>query len=60
METALLDQLIVVAGTSILTGVVSAIGTVGAIRVHIAYLREGLARAHNRIDDMERRFRNGT
>jgi len=59
METALLDQLMVVVGTSILTGVVSAVGTVGAIRVHISYLREGLQRAHNRIDDVEQRIRDG-
>lgn len=51
------DQILMVLISSGLTGVVSSIGTVKALNVHINYLRESveanrvaIARAHSRID----------
>ena len=53
------DQLLTIIYTAIVTGGVSAIATVGALKVHINYLREGqerneraIARAHKRIDEL--------
>lgn len=47
--------------TAVATGAISAFTTVSALRVHINYLRESLARneiaivrAHDRIDNIER------
>ena len=49
---------------AVATGMVSSVGTVLALRVHVLYLREGLERiggaverAHSRIDEMERRIK---
>ena len=48
--------------TSVVTGVLSTVGTVAALRIHIIYIRENLARnetainrAHARIDALEGR-----
>lgn len=48
--------------SSVLTGIVSTMGTVKALGVHITYLRESITRldaaierAHKRIDDLERK-----
>ncbi|MFV1873476.1 MAG: hypothetical protein ACMZ64_09170 [Oleiphilus sp.] len=55
------ETMIMVIITSILTGGFSAISTVMALKVHIAYIRESLARheaaierAHVRLDSVER------
>lgn len=48
--------------SSVLTGIVSTMGTVKALGIHITYLRESIAkleqaveRAHTRIDELEKR-----
>ncbi|NIB44733.1 hypothetical protein HBA55_34455 [Pseudomaricurvus alkylphenolicus] len=55
------DQIISTILVSVATGVVSTTGTVIALKVHITYLREAIARheaaitrAHARIDTIER------
>lgn len=55
------DTIVMVIITSVLTGGFSAISTVVALKVHIAYIRESLARheaaierAHTRLDSVER------
>ena len=60
------DSIIMVIVTSVLTGGFSAISTVMALKVHIAYIRESLARheqaierAHTRLDSVERVVGNG-
>lgn len=60
------DQLLTIVYTAIVTGGVSAIATVGALRVHINYLREGqtrneraISRAHERIDELGERIKSG-
>ncbi len=54
-------QIASVIASSVLTGIVSTMGTVRALGVHITYLREAIdrqeraiERAHKRIDDLER------
>jgi len=56
------DQLAIMFITAVVTGGVSAIATVAGLRVHIEYLRAGqgrnekaIARAHDRIDAIEKR-----
>ena len=55
-----------IVGVSVLTGLVSTLGTVAALKVHITYLRESVAklekavtRAHKRIDEHEKLHRSG-
>jgi len=55
-----LSQLILIFVTALVTGGISALVTVGALKVHIVYLREGLGRnekatmrAHERIDVLQ-------
>jgi hypothetical protein len=55
------DQLVTILLTAVVTGGFSAITTVGALRVHIAYLKEGQTRnekatnrAHERIDVIDK------
>lgn len=50
---------------SVITGLVSSLGTVAALKVHISYLKESIAelknttlRAHQRIDEHEKLLRN--
>lgn len=40
--------------TAVVTGAISAIGTVAALRVHILYIRERLTEHHERFNKMER------
>lgn len=53
MEGPVIAQLVAVIATGLLTGAVSAIATVAAVRVHISYLRSSVERAHKRIDDIQ-------
>lgn len=55
------DQLVTVLLTAVITGGFSTITTVAALKVHINYLRESIARhekaitrAHGRIDSIDR------
>lgn len=55
-------QVVSVIASSVLTGIVSTMGTVKALGVHIAYLREAIERqeraierAHQRIDEIEKK-----
>lgn len=55
-------EIVSVIVSSVLTGIVSTMGTVKALGVHIAYLRESLdrheraiERAHQRIDEIDKR-----
>lgn len=57
-----MNDVLVIVGTSVFTGLVSALGTVAALRIHIVYLREHIERhektierAHERIDVLERK-----
>lgn len=54
-----MNDVLVIVGTSVFTGLVSTLGTVAALRVHIIYLREHIGRhektierAHSRIDEL--------
>lgn len=59
MEGTIVNLLASVIATGLLTGAVSAIGTVAAMKVHISYLRESVQAAHRRISDIEKGLRNG-
>ena len=55
------EQLLLIFITALVTGGISSLVTVGALKVHIVYLREGLTRnensinrAHDRITDIEK------
>ncbi len=55
-------EIIIIAGlssvvTGIITGVLSSVGTVAAIRVHISYLRETTAKHDKRLTEVERNQR---
>ncbi len=57
-----MEQIVIAVIVSIITGGVSAFGTVKALHVHISYLKDitnklesAIARAHSRIDSIERR-----
>ena len=61
------EQIITMIVTAIITGGFSAITTVTALKVHINYLRESIARhekaitrAHDRIDDLDKYTLNHT
>jgi hypothetical protein len=54
------EQILTILITSAFTGLISTLGTVAALNVHISYLREAvednrksIARAHTRIDAMK-------
>lgn len=49
-----------IVATVIITGAVQAVITVGAIKVHIAYLKSSTERAHVRIDDIIRGIDHGS
>lgn len=59
-----MNDVLVIVGTSVFTGLVSTLGTVAALRVHIMYLREHITRhettiqrAHTRIDELAERMK---
>lgn len=47
------SALIMVVTSAVLTGIVTAIATVAAIRVHITYLRDAISKAFGRIEAIE-------
>lgn len=57
-----MNEVVLAIVASVITGAVSTLGTIGALRVHITYLRENVVelkgavtRAHSRIDMIERK-----